>query len=62
MALSDRESMLGFMTNLEHIPCYGGSLNGEELMEWIEDLDNHFDYKYLINNHFDYKYLMDRGP
>ena len=52
MALSDRESMLGFMTNLEHIPCYGGSLNGEELMEWIEDLDNHFDYKYL----------MDRGP
>ena len=31
--------------NLDGIPTYGGNLNGEELLEWIDALGNHFDYK-----------------
>lgn len=31
--------------NMEHIPYYSGSLNGEELLDWLEAIDNQFDYK-----------------
>lgn len=31
--------------NLDGLPTYGGNLNGEELLDWIEALNNHFDYK-----------------
>ena len=28
---------------LEHINHYSGNLNGEELLDWIKAIDNHFD-------------------
>ncbi|XP_059077090.1 uncharacterized protein LOC131876228 [Cryptomeria japonica] len=31
--------------NVESLPTYGGSLNGEEVLDWIEALNNHFEYK-----------------
>lgn len=31
--------------NMEHMPYYSGSLNGEELLDWLEAIDNQFDYK-----------------
>lgn len=31
--------------NLDGLPIYSGSLNGEELLDWIEALNNHFEYK-----------------
>lgn len=31
--------------NIEGLPIYNGSLNGEELLDWIEALNNHFEYK-----------------
>lgn len=31
--------------SLDGLPVYSGSLNGEELLDWIEDLNNHFEYK-----------------
>lgn len=31
--------------SMEHIPYYCGSLNGEELLDWLEAIDNQFDYK-----------------
>lgn len=31
--------------NLDGLPTYGGNLNGEELLDWIEALNNHIDYK-----------------
>ena len=30
---------------LDHIKHSSGILNGEELLDWIEAIDNHFDYK-----------------
>lgn len=33
--------------NLDGLPTYGGNLNGEELLDWIEALNNHFHYKEL---------------
>lgn len=30
---------------LDGLPIYSGSLNGEELLDWIEALNNHFEYK-----------------
>lgn len=29
--------------NIEGLPIYNGSLNGEELLDWIEALNNHFE-------------------
>lgn len=31
--------------SFENIPYYCGSLTDEELLDWIEAVDNHFDYK-----------------
>lgn len=31
--------------NLEGFPIYSGSLNGEVLLDWIDALNNHFEYK-----------------
>lgn len=31
--------------NVESLPIYSSSLNGEEVLEWIEALSNHFEYK-----------------
>lgn len=33
------------MDNVESLPIYSGSLNGEEVLEWIEALNNYFEYK-----------------
>lgn len=30
---------------MEHIPYYSVSLTGEELLDWLEAIDNQFDYK-----------------
>ena len=29
--------------NMEHIPNYNDSLNGDELLDWLEAIDNQFD-------------------
>ncbi|XP_057818140.2 uncharacterized protein LOC131031119 [Cryptomeria japonica] len=34
--------------NVESLPTYGGSLNGEEVLDWIEALNNHFEYKEVL--------------
>ena len=34
--------------NLKHVSFYSGSLNGEELLYWIEYIDKHFDYKEVV--------------
>lgn len=34
--------------NIEGLPIYNGSLNGQELFDWIEALNNHFEYKEVI--------------
>lgn len=31
--------------NVESLPIYRGILNGGEVLEWIEALNNHFEYK-----------------
>ena len=31
--------------SMEHIPYYSGSLNGMELLDWLEAIDNQVDYK-----------------
>lgn len=33
---------------LDGLSVYNGSLNGEELLDWIEALNNHFKYKEIV--------------
>lgn len=34
--------------NVESLPIYSGSLNGEDVLEWIEALNNHFENKEVL--------------
>lgn len=36
------------MNNLDGLPIYSGSLNGEEQLHWMEALNNHFEYKEIV--------------